>query len=343
MARPTITVNQISAAGSSPGQQVANVGGVVAWTNAGAKMNAIASGAFQSVNLTYSAPGDTNGVFYFLGTNYGADPWLNPVTSTQISAVRSSNFGGTSVADLFDRDINYTSSSGLFNTDYVFVDLGANRSLLPNRYTLRNYTNGDRAIRNWKLQGSAFVSTPYSDANITSVTWVDLDVRVNDTTMPNNSASAWATYTPNQSNSTPYRFLRLFRNAIDTTSGTYLTTAEIEMYGTFNYNTDAVVDGRIIQTETATGDRARQTRWTAAGGELSCLLAPTITTTAANGSITLTPNGTGVLNLNRAVIPNFTPASATATGVQGQITRDANFIYICTATNTWKRVAITTW
>ena len=342
MARPTITVNQISAAGSSPGQQVANVGGVIAWTNAGAKMNAIASGAFQSVNLTYSVPGDTNGVFYFLGTSYGADSWSNPLTSGQISAVRSTN-GSGSVTDIFDRAPNTTFSSGATPTDYIFVDLGANRSLLPNRYTLQNYTQGNREIRNWRLQGATAVSTPYNGSNISAATWVNLDVRDSDTTMVTGVPSGWATYTPNQSNSTPYRFFRIFRNGVDALNGAHLCTAEWELYGTFNYNTDAVVDGRIIQTETATGDRARQTRWTAVGGELSCLLAPTITTTAANGSITLTPNGTGVLNLNRAVIPNFTPASATATGVQGQITRDANFIYICTATNTWKRVAIATW
>ncbi|MDP1624116.1 MAG: hypothetical protein Q8M08_17470 [Bacteroidales bacterium] len=38
-----------------------------------------------------------------------------------------------------------------------------------------------------------------------------------------------------------------------------------------------------------------------------------------------------------------TPASATASGNAGDICWDANFIYICTATNTWKRVAISTW
>ena len=41
--------------------------------------------------------------------------------------------------------------------------------------------------------------------------------------------------------------------------------------------------------------------------------------------------------------PSFTPASATATGVAGRIAWDADYIYICTATNTWKRVAIATW
>lgn len=38
-----------------------------------------------------------------------------------------------------------------------------------------------------------------------------------------------------------------------------------------------------------------------------------------------------------------TPSSASDTGVAGQIAWDANYVYVCTATNTWKRTAITTW
>jgi hypothetical protein len=38
-----------------------------------------------------------------------------------------------------------------------------------------------------------------------------------------------------------------------------------------------------------------------------------------------------------------TPASATATGTVGTITYDTDYIYICIATDTWKRVAISTW
>lgn len=37
------------------------------------------------------------------------------------------------------------------------------------------------------------------------------------------------------------------------------------------------------------------------------------------------------------------PSSATATGTAGEIRWDASYIYVCTATNTWKRVAIATW
>ena len=42
-------------------------------------------------------------------------------------------------------------------------------------------------------------------------------------------------------------------------------------------------------------------------------------------------------------VSNGTPASSSATGTTGEIQWDANYIYVCTATNTWKRVAISTW
>ena len=38
-----------------------------------------------------------------------------------------------------------------------------------------------------------------------------------------------------------------------------------------------------------------------------------------------------------------TPPSATDTGIKGEISWDADYIYICTATNTWKRAALSSW
>ena len=69
-------------------------------------------------------------------------------------------------------------------------------------------------------------------------------------------------------------------------------------------------------------------------------------------------NAAGVLELNngtagtfrdlivrnfRMSAPTLVPASASATGSEGQIAWDSSYIYVCTATNTWKRVAIATW
>jgi hypothetical protein len=37
------------------------------------------------------------------------------------------------------------------------------------------------------------------------------------------------------------------------------------------------------------------------------------------------------------------PASATASGQLGEFAQDAAYIYVCTATDTWKRAGIATW
>lgn len=55
----------------------------------------------------------------------------------------------------------------------------------------------------------------------------------------------------------------------------------------------------------------------------------------------LKTTGTGIIEASNVV--TGTPASAAAAGVAGQILYDSSFIYICVATNTWKRVAIATW
>ena len=37
------------------------------------------------------------------------------------------------------------------------------------------------------------------------------------------------------------------------------------------------------------------------------------------------------------------PTSASDTGALGEVRIDADYIYVCTATDTWKRAALTTW
>lgn len=62
-----------------------------------------------------------------------------------------------------------------------------------------------------------------------------------------------------------------------------------------------------------------------------------------NGVERLKIDETAVTALAPLVTPTATPASATAAGVAGQWAWDSGFIYICVATNTWRRVAHATW
>lgn len=92
---------------------------------------------------------------------------------------------------------------------------------------------------------------------------------------------------------------------------------------------------------------SRQFGWTSNSFNISTSADTALSRNAA-GAVEIN-NGTAgtfrdliVRNL-RMASPTLVPASASATGSAGQIAWDADYIYVCTATNTWKRVAIATW
>lgn len=67
-------------------------------------------------------------------------------------------------------------------------------------------------------------------------------------------------------------------------------------------------------------------------------------TEAGLGIGTLSPTSLLDVNSDRMRLRNpRTPASPTDSGNQGDICWDASFIYVCTAPNTWRRAALSTW
>jgi len=89
----------------------------------------------------------------------------------------------------------------------------------------------------------------------------------------------------------------------------------------------AEVEGSIVDASDTTEDGKLDLKVQAAG---------TLTSMAAITAANITLGA-------RPIIPTLTPASATAAGIAGEVAWDANYIYVCIATNTWKRVAIGTW
>lgn len=65
----------------------------------------------------------------------------------------------------------------------------------------------------------------------------------------------------------------------------------------------------------------------------------------APGGMAVRNSSTGAANVTGTTLTNVlsVPASSSAVGVAGSIAWDDNFIYIATAANTWKRIAIATW
>jgi hypothetical protein len=115
-----------------------------------------------------------------------------------------------------------------------------------------------------------------------------------------------------------------------TFSGTYhpVAIAAITTSGSGSTRADLVFATRDLTTDVAPTERARID----SSGRLL------VGTSSDSGGALLQING------NRIRIATAkTPASASDTGTTGEVCWDANYIYVCTATNTWKRTAIATW
>ncbi len=64
---------------------------------------------------------------------------------------------------------------------------------------------------------------------------------------------------------------------------------------------------------------------------------------AGTGGQVFTSNGAGQAPAWKNILTQSAPSSSTDTGVAGSIASDTNYFYVCTATDTWKRVAISSW
>ncbi len=63
-----------------------------------------------------------------------------------------------------------------------------------------------------------------------------------------------------------------------------------------------------------------------------------------NGTNMLSVNGSGATVSGVLILPtSVTPATSTATCTKGQHAWDANYYYVCIATNSWKRATLTSW
>ena len=75
----------------------------------------------------------------------------------------------------------------------------------------------------------------------------------------------------------------------------------------------------------------------------------TLSDEGSTGSPTKSATAKSIANLATSVtLASLTlvaapPANAASIGTTGMIATDTDYIYVCTATNTWKRAAITTW
>lgn len=298
--------------------------------------------------FTYSSNGDTAGVAYFLGTAQGTAAWTNPHTASYVVVVMSSTSGSSSASKMVDRT---SQDNGTNSNGWIAIDLGATRTLVPAKYSIRHGYSSGFYPRNWKLQGSNNAASN-STSDLAAATWADLDVRAGDTTI--GSGYAWATFTLSGI-TTPYRWLRILSTGADSSGTTELNLCEFEFYGTLAYTAAApsglmtynlATDG-VGTISTSTGLAGQLSDETGAGSAVFAnsptLITPAlgvasatslnkVTITAPVTSATLTIADGKTLTASNTLTFTGTDSSSVAFGSGGTVAYTANKLSAFAAT-----------
>lgn len=165
--------------------------------------------------FTYVSDGDTNGVFYYLGTNAGADPWTNPHTAGFLT-IAASNIGTGSLAQTVDRTNNDNWDAPQAG-NWWQVDFGASRTLVVSAWSFQQRSITGNNPTQLTLAGSN------DGTNFTTILGTQ--------TISNTSANQWNSFTI-AGQTTAYRYIRMTRTANDSSGGTYFTIGDWELYGT---------------------------------------------------------------------------------------------------------------
>lgn len=190
-------------------QQSSNTGGSTGGTTTNSK------------TLTYVSDGDTNGVFYYLGTNKNTQAWANPASAIVFTA--SSFLSGRGPDKLADRSINEITNDAHTNTEnnaWFKVDLGSANKLAISYYTLQARNTTDQQPRSWILQGSK-----------DDLTYIDIDSQSNNSILSNGTF-----YSKGISNQTEsYRYYKLTQTGLNSSGANYFVLGEWELYGTLTF------------------------------------------------------------------------------------------------------------
>ncbi|MEH2392605.1 MAG: discoidin domain-containing protein [Nostoc sp.] len=170
------------------------------------------------INLNYASDGDTNGLFYYLGTNAKTTDWSNPTGNGVLISASSTENG--SLSSLVDR-VSSQWFSNINANNYVQFQL-TNCKLKPTKYSIKTRSNNaDYYPRNWQLLGS-------NDG----INWDVVDEQINNNTL--SSISQWLTIPV--STTTKYSYFRLLQNGADSSGAGYLCLGEVELYGFYTHN-----------------------------------------------------------------------------------------------------------
>lgn len=172
----------------------------------------------DAVALTYSSQGDTNGLIHYLGTNGGTTAFANPSGPGGLVVMAGPGLdnGYSAIYNGTDEDDNTDALvSGV--GQYWGIDLGPNRTIAVDTYTMRSRHDSNEWAQEWVLEGR----------NDTESAWTTIDSQA---AQNFGAAATWKTYSPGDT--TAYRMVR-FRFPTDTDNVAARNMfSRVEFYGT---------------------------------------------------------------------------------------------------------------
>jgi BTB And C-terminal Kelch/BTB/POZ domain/Farnesoic acid 0-methyl transferase len=174
------------------------------------------------VERLFAHVGDSNGIFYYLGTSKSSTRWLNPYRTSAVDVQLSCPESRYCERQVFVGS-SYRSTSFIGGSPpWLVVDLGAEHACVPTAYSLQIDASPD-LLRNWRLQGAAARS-----AN----DWHDLSAHVDDETFVHaGQFGRWA-ITDALVGLDGFRYFRLLMDGPSSTGDTHkLCICRLELYG----------------------------------------------------------------------------------------------------------------
>jgi len=188
----------------------------------------------DGIRLEHVSDFDTNGVLYFIATAGGSRTYVNPCKSGAVSVECSSYYPNKGMRSCFvgrqgayfrteERRGGYTDENA---GNWMMVDLGEGRLLVPSFYSLRHGRDCKLfCLRNWELQGCI-------DPDTRQDKWVTLREHTNDTSLNEAFATCSWEVTPDpQHQQQAFRCFRIIMTGPDSQQKHYLHCSGIELYG----------------------------------------------------------------------------------------------------------------
>lgn len=191
------------------------------FTDAGSgNVSAVATGS-STATLTYASNGDTNGVIYFMGTNFGFTTFSNPDGITLTLSSNGLHAVSGTIDGLTDRAASHvvTNGTGGATAQYYQFDLGSSRSLVINHYTLKMRDNATTSLpSSWKLQCSDDGSS-WTDIQTDSFAFSSIN-EIHDFAVAGQTLD--------------HRYWRV-QLVTDNSASGFFCLGEVELYGSFSY------------------------------------------------------------------------------------------------------------